>query len=79
LSRGNLCLLRLSDLFILRGVPNHVRSDKDPEFIAKDVREWIAAVGATTAFIEPGSPWENGYCENFNAKMRDEMLDGEIA
>lgn len=43
------------------------------------MREWIAAVGATTAFIEPGSPWENGYCENFNAKMRDEMLDGESA
>lgn len=43
------------------------------------MREWIVAVGATTAFIEPGSPWENGYCENFNAKMRDEMLDGEIA
>jgi len=51
----------LSDLFILRGVPGHVRSDNGPEFIAKAVREWIAAVGAKTAFIEPGSPWENGY------------------
>ena len=51
----------LSDLFILRGVPGHVRSDNGPEFIAKAVREWIAAVGARTAFIEPGSPWENGY------------------
>ena len=51
----------LSDLFILRGVPGHVRSDNGPEFIAKGVREWIAAVGAKTAFIEPGSPWENGY------------------
>src|SRR5690606_19180728 len=50
----------LSDLFILRGVPGHVRSDNGPEFIAKAVREWIAAVGARTAFIEPGSPWENG-------------------
>ncbi len=68
----------LSDLFILRGVPGHVRSDNGPEFIAKAVREWIAAVGAKTAFIEPGSPWENGYCESFNAKLRDDLLNGEI-
>jgi transposase InsO family protein len=68
----------LSDLFILRGVPGHVRSDNGPEFIAKAVREWIAAVGAKTAFIEPGSPWGNGYCESFNSKLRDELLNGEI-
>ncbi|WP_427024574.1 IS3 family transposase [Aureimonas ureilytica] len=68
----------LSDLFILRAVPGHVRSDNGPEFIAKAVREWIAAVGARTAFIEPGSPWENGYCESFNSKLRDELLNGEI-
>ena len=68
----------LSDLFILRGVPEHIRSDNGPEFIAKAVREWIVAVGAKTAFIEPGSPWENGYCESFNSKLRDELLDGEI-
>ena len=68
----------LSDLFILRGVPGHVRSDNGPEFIAKAVREWIAGVGAKTAFIEPGSPWENGYCESFNSKLRDELLNGEI-
>ena len=49
-----------------------------PEFIATAVRDWIAAVGARTAFIEPGSPWENGYCESFNSKLRDELLDGEI-
>ncbi len=49
-----------------------------PEFIARAVRDWIAAVGATTAFIEPGSPWENGYCESFNSKLRDELLNGEI-
>jgi len=55
----------LSDLFILRGVPGHVRSDNGPEFIAKAVREWIVAVGARTAFIEPGNPWENGYGESF--------------
>ena len=68
----------LSDLFILRGVPGHVRSDNGPEFIAKAVRDWIAAVGAKTAYIEPGSPWENGYCESFNSKLRDELLNGEI-
>jgi putative transposase len=68
----------LSDLFILRGVPGHIRSDNGPEFIAGAVREWIAAVGAKTAFIEPGSPWENGYCESFNSKLRDELLNGEI-
>jgi transposase InsO family protein len=68
----------LSDLFILRGVPGYIRSDNGPEFIAKAVRDWIAAVGARTAFIEPGSPWENGYCESFNSKLRDELLNGEI-
>ena len=68
----------LSDLFILRGIPGHVRSDNGPEFIAKAVRAWIAAVGATTAYIEPGSPWENGYCGSFNSKLRDELLDGEV-
>ena len=68
----------LTDLFILRGPPGHVRSDNGPEFIAKAVREWIVAVGAKTAFIEPGSPWENGYCESFNSKLRDELLNGEI-
>jgi len=68
----------LSDLFILRGVPGHVRSDNGPEFIAKAVREWITQVGARTAFIEPGSPWENGYCESFNSKLCDELLIGEI-
>jgi transposase InsO family protein len=68
----------LSDLFILRGIPGHIRSDNGPEFVAKAVREWIVAVGARTAFIEPGSPWENGYCESFNSKLRDELLNGEI-
>jgi len=68
----------LSDLFILRGVPGHIRSDNGPEFVAKAVQEWIAAVGARTAYITPGSPWENGYVESFNARLRDELLDGEI-
>jgi transposase InsO family protein len=68
----------LTDLFILRGVPAYIRSDNGPEFIAEAVRDWIKAVGAKTAYIEPGSPWENGYCESFNGKMRDEFLNGEI-
>jgi putative transposase len=68
----------LSDLFILRGIPGHVRSDNGPEFVAKAVRDWIEAVGAKTAYIMPGSPWENGYCESFNSKLRDELLNGEI-
>ena len=68
----------LSDLFILRGVPAHIRSDNGPEFIAAAVQAWITAVGAQTAYITPGSPWENGYIESFNARLRDEFLNGEI-
>ena len=68
----------LTDLFILRGTPEFIRSDNGPEFIAEKVRSWIAAVGAKTAYIEPGAPWENGYCESFNARFRDELLNGEI-
>ena len=68
----------LADLMILRGPPAYVRSDNGPEFIATTLRDWIAAVGSQTAYIEPGSPWENGYCESFNSKLRDELLNGEI-
>jgi putative transposase len=68
----------LSDLFILRGIPAHIRSDNGPEFVAKALQEWIAVVGAKTAYIERGSPWENGYIESFNARLRDELLNGEI-
>lgn len=68
----------LSDLFSLRGVPGHICSDNRPEFIAKVVRDWIAAVGSQIAYIESGSPWENGYCESFNAKLRDELLNDEL-
>lgn len=68
----------LTDLFILRGPPKFIRSDNGPEFIAQKVRDWIAAVGSKTAYIEPGSPWENGYIESFNARFRDELLNGEI-
>jgi transposase InsO family protein len=68
----------LSDLFIRRGIPAYIRSDNGPEFVAQALRDWIAAVGARTAYIEPGSPWENGYCESFNGKLRDELLNGEV-
>ena len=68
----------LTDLFILRGPPAFIRSGNGSEFVAQAVRDWIAAVGAKTAYIEPGSPWENGYCKSFNGRMRDELLNGEI-
>ncbi|NJO33758.1 MAG: IS3 family transposase [Rhodospirillales bacterium] len=68
----------LADLMLTRGAPEHVRSDNGSEFAATAVREWIAGVGSKTAFIEPGSPWENGYVESFNGKLRDELLNGEI-
>ena len=68
----------LTELFILRGPPAIVRSENGPEFVAKDVRSWIGAVGVKIAFIEPGSPWENGYIESFNARFRDELLNREI-
>ena len=68
----------LTDLFILRGVPDYIRSDNGPEFVAEAVRKWINLVGAQTAYIEPGSPWENGFIESFNARLRDELLNGEI-
>jgi transposase InsO family protein len=71
-------LERLSDLFVGRGVPGHIRSDDGPEFTAEAVREWLGRVGVTTLFIEPGSPWENGYCESFNGKLSDELLDREL-
>ena len=63
---------------ILRGVPGHVRSDSGSEFVAREVRKHIAASGAKSAFVEPGSPWDNGNCENFNSKLRDEFLNGEL-
>ena len=68
----------LSDLFILRGVPSSIRSDNGPEFVAQAVQDWIKAVCAKTAYIEPGSPWENGYCESFNARFLDQFLNGAI-
>jgi len=69
---------QLYELFLLRGVPKHIRSDNGPEFTAKAIRKWLSKVGVKTLFIEPGSPWENGYVESFNGKLRDELLNGEI-
>jgi putative transposase len=71
-------LERLSDLFIRRGVPEHIRSDNGSEFTAKKVQQWLQRIGVKTLYIEPGSPWENGYIESFNGKLRDELLDREI-
>jgi len=68
----------LSQLFIERGVPEHIRSDNGPEFIAKRVRYWLTKQKVKTLYIEPGSPWENGYIESFNGKLRNELLNGEI-
>jgi transposase InsO family protein len=65
-------------LFVARGVPEHIRSDNGPEFTAKAVREWLASLKVKTLFIEPGSPWENGYVESFNGKLRDELLNREV-
>lgn len=70
-------LERLSDLFVRRGLPAYLRSDNGSEFTANKVREWLSRVGVTTLFIEPGSPWENGYIESFNGKLRDELLARE--
>jgi transposase InsO family protein len=71
-------LNQLFNLFVFRGVPEHIRSDNGPEFTAKAVRKWLNQMEVKTLFIEPGSPWENGYIESFNGKMRDELLNREI-
>jgi putative transposase len=71
-------LERLAQLFVERGIPRYLRSDNGPEFVAKAVREWLGKVGVGTLYIEPGSPWENGYLESFNGKLRDELLAREI-
>ena len=68
----------LADLFLINGAPAFIRSDNGPEFIAIELRKWLSGIGVKTLYIEPGSPWENGYCESFNGKLRDELLNGEI-
>ena len=71
-------LEQLYDLFLLRGMPERIRSDNGPEFTAKAVREWLGRLEVKTLYIEPGSPWENGYVESFNGKLRDELLNREV-
>ena len=68
----------LGELFVSRGLPDYIRSDNGPEFTAQAVRDWLEKLGVQTLFIEPGSPWENGYVESLNGKLRDELLNGEI-
>ncbi len=69
---------QLFQLFVLRAIPEHIRSDNGPEFTAREIRRWLAKIGVKTLFIEQGSPWENGYIESFNGKLRDELLNREI-
>lgn len=71
-------ILVLAELFLLRGIPKHIRSDNGPEFIAKKLVKWLKGLEVGPLFIQPGSPWENGYIESFNGKMRDQFLNGEI-
>lgn len=68
----------LSELFITRGLPEYIRSDNGPEFTSQAIRKWLNSLEVAPLFIEPGSPWENGYNESFNGKLRDELLNGEI-
>ena len=68
----------LTELFLQRGPPAHIRSDNGPEFCAETVKRWLKRLEVNTLFIEPGSPWENGYIESFNGKLRDELLNGEV-
>jgi transposase InsO family protein len=76
--RSDDVLHKLVELFVERRPPDHIRSDNGPEFTAHAVRDWLGRIGVKTLFIEPGSPWENGYNESFNSKLRDELLNCEI-
>jgi putative transposase len=76
--RSNDVIDIMADVMIERGVPEYIRSDNGPEMVAKKLRSWLKNVGAQTLYIMPGSPWENGYCESFNGKLRNELLNGEI-
>jgi transposase InsO family protein len=76
--RSNDVIDLLADVMQTRGVPEHLRSDNGPEMVAKNLRRWLAKLGTRTVYITPGSPWENGYCESFNGRLRDELLNGEL-
>jgi putative transposase len=75
---AQIVLETFAGLFLLHGPPEHIRSDNGPEFVEKALRGWLERLGVATLYIEPGSPWENGYCESFNSKLRDEFLPREI-
>ena len=68
----------LTDLFVTRGIPDHIRSDNGSEFTANSIQAWLPKLGVQTLYITPGSPWENGYNESFNGRLRDELLNGEV-
>lgn len=76
--RGKDAIDVFADLMQVHGVPEHVRSDNGPEMISTQLRNWLARIGTKTLYITPGSPWENGYCESFNGRLRDELLNGEL-
>jgi len=76
--RNNDIIELLSELMLIKGCPEYLRSDNGSEFTAKKLRQWLVDIGVITAYIEPGSPWEKGYCESFNSRMRDEFLNGEL-
>ena len=69
---------QLADAMMIHGLPEYIRSDNDPEFIAKELSSWLSGIGVKAAYIEPGSYWGNGFCESFNGTLRDNLLDGEI-
>ena len=69
---------QLADAMVIHGIPKYIRSDNGPEFVARILRDWLKEIGVQTAYIEPSSPWENGFCESFNGTLRDELLNGEI-
>jgi transposase InsO family protein len=71
-------ITQLANAMIVHGIPEYIRSDNGPEFVANRLRKWLADIGVKTAYITPGSPWENGYCESFNGTLRDNLLNGEI-
>ena len=71
-------IYQLGELFLGRGIPEHIRSDNGPEFTARAIRQWLRDLGLKTLYIEPGSSWENGHIESLNGKLRDELLNVEI-
>jgi putative transposase len=78
ISRPSVLIETLADVMLVRGIPEDLHSDNSPEFMARELRKWLASLGTGNLYIEPGSPWDIGYCESFNGNLRDEYLNGEI-